>query len=184
MMPRLTPIDPAQAEGKAKTLLDGVHKRFGMIPNLMATLANAPAALEAYLSVGQALGKGRLDAKAREAIALTVAGLNGCDYCASAHTVAGAGLGVSREELAANLAGRSADPTLAAILRFARAVVSERGWVSDADLAAARAAALDDGQITEVIAAVAANIFSNYVNHVAGTEIDFPLVRSDHDRAA
>ncbi len=183
-MPRLNAIDPAHAEGKTKALLDGVQKTLGMIPNLMATLANAPAALEAYLSFGQALGKGRLDAKTREAIALTVAGENGCDYCASAHTAVGARLGVSRDELAANLEGRSSDPTLAAILRFARAVVVKRGWVGDADLAEARAAGLDDGRITEIVAAVAANIFSNYVNHVARTEIDFPLVQTGRSQAA
>ncbi len=183
-MPRLTAIDPARAEGKAKALLDGVQKTLGMTPNLMRTLANAPAALEAFLSLGQALGKGRLDAKTREAIALAVAGVNGCDYCASAHSALGARLSVSREELAANLEGHSADPTLAAILRFARAVVVERGWVSDADLAEARAAGLDDGQITEIVAAVAANIFTNYVNHVARTEVDFPLVQTGRSQAA
>ena len=183
-MTRLTAIDPARAEGKAKALLDGVQKTLGMTPNLLRTLANAPAALEAYLSLGQALGKGRLDAKTREAIALAVAGVNGCDYCASAHSALGARLGVPPEELAANLEGHSADPTLAAILRFARAVVVERGWVSDADLAEARAAGLDDGQITEIVAAVAANIFSNYVNHVAQTEVDFPPVQTGRSRAA
>ena len=183
-MPRLTAIDPARAEGKAKALLDGVQTTLGMTPNLLRTLANAPAALEAYLCFGQALGKGRLDAKTREAVALAVAGVNGCDYCASAHSALGARLGVPPEELAANLVGHSADPTLAAILRFARAVVVERGWVGDADLAEARAAGLDDGQFTEIIAAVAANIFSNYVNHVAQTEVDFPAVQTGRSRAA
>ncbi len=183
-MPRLTAIDPAHAEGKTKALLDGVHKTLGMVPNLMATLANAPAALEAYLSLGQALGRGALDAKTREAIALAVAGENGCDYCASAHTAVGARLGASRDELAANLEGRSSDPALAAILGFARAVVVKRGWVGDADLAEARAAGLDDGRITEIVAAVAANTFSNYLNHVARTEIDFPLVRTGRSQAA
>ncbi len=183
-MPRLTAVDPAHAEGKAKALLDGVQKTLGMTPNLLRTLANAPAALEAYLSFGQALGRGSLDAKTREAIALTVAGENGCDYCASAHTAVGARLGVPSDELRANLEGRSGDAKLGAILRFARAVVVKRGGVSDADLAEARAAGLDDGRITEVIAAVAANIFTNYVNHVARAEVDFPLVRSGHDRAA
>ncbi len=91
---------------------------------------------------------------------------------------------MSREELAANLEGHSADPTLAAILRFARAVVVERGWVSDTDLAEARAAGLDDGRITEIVAAVAANTFSNYINHVARTEVDFPLVQTGRSRAA
>ncbi len=183
-MPRLTAIDPAHAEGKAKILLDGVRKKYGMVPNLLATLAHAPAALEAYLSFGQALGRSSLDAKTREAIALTVAGENGCDYCAAAHSAIGAGLGVASEELGPNLAGRSSDPRVAAILRFARAVVVERGWVGDDELAEARAAGLGDGEITEIVAAVAASIFTNYFNHVAGTEIDFPVVSSVRDRAA
>ena len=183
-MPRLTPIDPAQAEGKTKVLLDGVRKHFGRVPNLIATLAHSPAALDAYLSFGQALGRGSLDAKTREAIALAVASENGCDYCAAAHSAVGAGLGLTAEELAANLRGRSSDPRVAAVLRFARAVVVERGWVGDDDLAAARAAGLGDAEITEIVAAVAANIFSNYFNHVAGTEVDFPAVSSGRDRAA
>ncbi len=183
-MPRLNPIDPAQAEGQAKVLLDGVYKRYGMVPNLLATLAHAPAALEAYLGLGQALGRGSLDARTREAIALTVAGENGCDYCASAHSAAGAGLGMTAEELGANLRGRSSDPRVAAILRFARAVVVERGRVGDDELAQVRAAGLGDREIAEIVAAVAASTFSNYFNHVAGTEIDFPAVSSDRDRAA
>jgi uncharacterized peroxidase-related enzyme len=183
-MTRLTAIDPAQAEGKAKALLEGVQKTLGTTPNLLRTLANAPAALEAYLSLGQALAKGSLDAKTREAIALTVAGVNGCDYCASAHSALGARLGVPPGELAANLEGHAADPTLNAILRFARAVVVEQGWVSDADLAEARAAGLDEGRITEIVAVVAANIFSNYFDHVARTEVDFPLVQTGRSRAA
>ena len=131
-----------------------------------------------------AVGKGRLDAKTREAIALTVAGENGCNYCASAHTAVGARLGVPSDELRANLEGQSGDAKLAAILRFARAVVVKRGWIGDADLAEARAAGLDDGRITEIVAAVAANIFSNYVNHVARTEVDFPLVQTGRSQAA
>ena len=183
-MPRLHPIDPAQAEGQAKVLLDGVRKKYGMVPNLLATLAHAPAALEAYLGLGRALGRGSLNAKTREAIALTVAGENGCDYCAAAHSAAGASLGVTAGELAANREGRSSDPRVAAVLRFARAVVVERGWVGDDELAAARATGLTDGEITEIVAAVAVNTFSNYFNHVAGTEIDFPPVTKNHDRAA
>ncbi len=183
-MPRLTAIDPAHAEGKTKALLDGIQKTLGMIPNLMATLANAPAALEAYLSFGQALGKGRLGAKTREAIALTVAGETGCDYCASAHTALGKLLAVPAEELSANLAGQSNDPKLAAILRFAKAVVIKRGWVSDADLDGVRTFGHGDREITEIVATDALNIYSNYFNHVAGTEVDFPLVSSGRGRAA
>ena len=183
-MPRLTPIDPAQAEGKAKALLDGVQKALGTTPNLLRTLAHSPAALQAYLDLGKALGGGSLSAKTREAIALTVAGENGCDYCASAHTAIGRQLGVAASELARNLEGRSDDPKLSAILRFVDAVVVKRGWVSDADLREAREAGVSDGEIAEVVAAVAANTFSNYFNQVAGTKIDFPPVKTSRKAAA
>ncbi len=183
-MPRIAPLDPAQTGGKAKALLDGVQKALGMTPNLVRSFAHSPAALQAYLDFNKALGGTSLDGKTREAIALTVAGENGCDYCASAHTALGGMLGVESAELAANLEGRSTDPRLAAVLAFARAVVVKRGWVSDAELAAARAAGLGDTEITEIVTIVAGNILTNYFNHVAGTEVDFPLVRSGRKAAA
>ena len=175
-MSRLTPIDLTQAEGKAKTLLDAVQQKLGMTPNILRTMANAPAALEAYLAFNQSLAGASLDAKTRESIALAVAGANGCDYCASAHTALGGILGIPAGELSANLAGHSDDARLGAILKFANAVVEKRGWVNDEEVAALRAAGLGDREITEIIATVAFNIFTNYFNHIAQTDLDFPLV--------
>jgi len=86
--------------------------------------------------------------------------------------------------LAENLEGRSGDPKLAAILGFARALVVKRGWVSDPDLRQVREAGVSDGEIAEIVAAVAASTFSNYLNHVVGTDIDFPLVSSGQKAAA
>jgi hypothetical protein len=65
------------------------------------------------------------------------------------------------------------------VIRFARKVVDQRGQVSDADIAGVRAAGLNDGAIAEVVANVALNIFTNYFNHVAETDIDFPKGRAD-----
>ena len=183
-MPRLNPIDPETAQGKAKRLLDGIQKSFGMTPNLMRTLANSPAALEAYLGLLRALGGASLDAKTRESIALATSGANGCDYCASAHTAVGKMLGLSDEEAKANLYGRSSEPTRAAALQFARAVVEKRGWVSDRDLERVREAGFGDAEITEIVATVAATTFSNYFNHVAQTEVDFPAVSIADKHAA
>ena len=119
-----------------------------------------------------------IDAKTRESIALTVAGANGCDYCASAHTALGGMLGIGAAELSANLESRSHDARLDAILKFASAVVAKRGWVGDEEVAALRAAGLGDREITEIIATVAFNIFTNYFNHIAQTDVDFPLVET------
>ena len=181
-MPRLTPVDPKSATGKAKELLDGVQKKLGVTPNLMRTMANAPAALQAYLGLGEALSRGSFDAKSREAIALTVAGANGCEYCASAHAAISKGLKVDDLEIDRRLNGRASDPKLDAALVFASKIVAKRGFVSDDELAAVRAAGHDDGAIAEIVANVAANLLTNYFNHVAQTEVDFPKV--DLPRAA
>ena len=175
-MPRIQPIDPAAAEGKAKALLDGVHKALGMTPNIMRTMANSPAVLDAYLGFGKALSGGQLSAPLREQIALAVAGANGCEYCAAAHTALGKMHGLESPELAANLEGRAADPKVAAALDFALAIVDKRGWADDADLARVRAAGYGEGEVAEIAATVALNIFSTYFNHIAETEVDFPPV--------
>jgi uncharacterized peroxidase-related enzyme len=183
-MPRLTPIDPATATGEAKVLLDGVQKKLGVTPNLLRTLANAPAALKAYLGFGDALAGGRFDAKTREAFSLAVAGANACEYCASAHVAVSKSLKVDEVEIARRLEGRSNDPALDAALVFARTVVDKRGFVSDDDIAAVRAAGHDDGAIAEIVANVAVNIFTNYFNHVAETDVDFPKVDLARAKAA
>jgi uncharacterized peroxidase-related enzyme len=177
-MPRIAAIDPASATGKAKDLLAGVQKALGATPNLMRTMAQAPAVLEAYLAFSGTLQRGGgLSPQEREAVALTLAGENGCGYCASAHTFLGGKAGVAKEELSRNLVGGSADGRTAAILALARRIVATRGQVADADLAAARVAGLDDGAIAETVAHVALNVLTNYLNNVAQTTIDFPEVR-------
>lgn len=177
-MPRLEAIDPGSATGSAKLLLDGVQSRLGVVPNLHRTLANAPAALEGYLAFGDALGRGLLSARLRERIALTVAESNGCDYCLSAHCAVGRMVGLSEQELVDSRKGQSPDSRTDAVLRFARRIVTERGLISDDDVARIRRAGFGDGEIAEIVANVAINMFTNYFNHVAGTVVDFPRVPS------
>ena len=177
-MPRLKAIETAEAAPKAKAFLEGVQKKLGMTPNLMRTMANSPAVLEAYLGLGNALGKGTLSAKLREQIALTVGELNECQYCLSAHATLGKIVGLGDEEIADSRRGVSPDRKTEAALQFARKVVTERGWVSDDDVASLRAAGTTDAELAEIVGAVVLNIFSNYFNHVADTEVDFPEVEA------
>ena len=181
-MNRITPMDPARATGKAKQLFNGVHAKLGVVPNLFRVLGNAPAALDGYLQFSGALAGGSLDAKVREQIALLVAETNACGYCLSAHTFIGGTLGLSESELAdARRAVAVAEKT-GAILEFVRSVVENRGEIADANLVKARAAGLTDGEIVEAVANVALNIFTNYLNHVAQTVVDFPEVKPGLDR--
>lgn len=177
-MSRLKPVDPATATGGAKELLDAVQQKMGRVPNITRLMANSPATLEGYLNFSRALAAGRLGPQLRERIAIAVATANGCDYCLSAHTAIGQMMGLSSEELNAAQLSQASDEKAAVALRFATKLVRDRGWVSDDNVAELRGAGFDDGDIVEIVAVVALNIFTNYFNHVAETEIDFPLVEA------
>ena len=112
----------------------------------------------------------------REQIALAVAGFDRCEYCASAHTFLGKKLGLSEQETQQNLKGSSETPKVDSLIKFCLSILAKKGNVSDQELSAVRAAGFSDAQIVEIIANVCLNIFTNYFNHVAGTEIDFPKV--------
>lgn len=161
---------------KSQPLLDAVEKQLGVVPNLFRLIGNSPAALEGYLGLNGALGR-TLDAKTRERIALAIAQANGCDYCLSAHAYLGLNLAkIDDAEIALNRAGHSGDAKADAAVVFARKVLDTRGRVSDADLAAVRLAGFTEAQVIEIVAAVALNVLTNYVNNVAETDIDFPVV--------
>jgi uncharacterized peroxidase-related enzyme len=177
-MSKLDIIDPARTEGKTADLLAAVRKMLGTTPNMFRLTANAPAALESMVAQFAATAHCKLPAKAREAIALTVAEFNGCDYCLSAHTALGKGAGLSENELRRARAADASDPKLRAMLVFARTLVAERGKASPEMLEGLRRAGITDQEVVEVIANVALNVFTNYVNIALGTDIDFPIVRA------
>lgn len=166
-----------QIPAASRPLLAAVHRQLGVTPNLMTMVGNSPAGLEGYLSLSGALSKGSLGGPLRERIALAVAEFNDCEYCLAAHTYLGKNLAkLSDDEIGAARAGRSGDARADAALRFAHSVAAERGRVSDADLAALKAAGFDDAATVEIVLEVALNILTNYVNNVARTTLDFPQV--------
>ena len=172
-----TPSTIDAAPEKAQPLLGAVKAQLGVVPNMFRLIANSPATLEAHLGFAGPLGKGALPAATRERIALAVAEVNGCDYCLSAHTYLGRNLAkLDDAEITANRSGASNDPKADAAIRFAVQLVRERGHVGEGDVVAVKAAGYTDGQVLEIIAHVALNTFTNYVNEALKTEIDFPVV--------
>ena len=175
-MSRIQPIDRNTTHDSVRKNFDAIQAQLGVVPNVMRTMAQSAAVLDAYLGFAAALRRGSLPVALHEQIALAVAEANSCDYCLSAHTALGRAAGLSNDDLAASREARAADPKAAAALEFARAVVDRRGDVRDQDLARVRAAGYTDGEIAEVIALVALNVFTNYFNRAAQPDIDFPLV--------
>jgi uncharacterized peroxidase-related enzyme len=162
----------------SKPILDAVHKQLGVVPNMFRLIATSPAVLQGFATNNGALAK-TLDVKTRERIALAVAQVNGCDYCLSAHSYLALNLAkISSQEVALNRKGESGEPKADAAVRFATKVVRERGHVTEADIKAVRSAGFSDGQIVEIIAVVAENCFTNFLNEVVKTDIDFPVVRA------
>ena len=175
---RIPQIDPERTTEKTRRLLGQVRSKLGLIPNLFRVLANAPVALEGYLNFSEALAGGALDDKMREQIALAVAESNFCPYCRSVHAFLGEKAGLSSEEIADAIRARASDRRTDAVLKLARIIIVQRGEVSDSELQRARAAGLTDGELVETVANITLNIFTNYINHVARTAIDFPEVKA------
>lgn len=178
-MTRLKALSPDEATGKTRELFNGIQSKLGMVPNMMRTMGNSSAVLEGYLSLSGALGHGTLGAKTGELIALTVAESNTCDYCLSAHSFIGEKLvGIDTVSLYSAREGKSSNAKIDAALKFSQALVSKKGTVSNVDINLVKAAGYTDGEVGEIVAHVALNILTNYLNKTANTEIDFPVVRA------
>ena len=174
---RIQQVDPQRANGKAKRLVERVQEKLGFVPNVFRVLANAPAALEGYLSFLEALADGAFEDRTRLQIALTVAETNLCAYSVSTHTLLAKKAGLTPEEIADATRACATDPRTDALLKLARAIVVQRGEVSDTELDRARGAGLTDSEVVETVANVALNTFTIYVAHVARPALDFQASR-------
>lgn len=171
--PRIAPLDPAAAAPEATAILSQVRAAFGMLPNVHRVLAHSPAALAGYGALAMSLESGSLSARVKEQIALLAAATNGCDYCIAAHRVTARLAGLTAPEIAAAETGEAADAFESAALIFAAAVLRQTGGISDEAFHTAQSAGLNDEAMIEITAQLVANIFTNTVNRLARTPIDF-----------
>ena len=176
-MSRLNHVELAEATGEAKELLAAVNNQFGMVPNFMQVFANSPPTLAAFLGLNTNLHRGTLDAGTRERIALAMAEGNACQYCASAHTALGKQAGLDASEIRAAREGSSADAKADAAVKFALAVLENKGDITTGELEAVRQAGYDDAQIVEIIGHIGLNTLTNYFAKAARIDIDFPQVQ-------
>jgi len=176
-MSRVPLIDKTQTTPDRKTLLDAIQGAFGATPNMFRAVANSPAALKSMWGAFGALGGGVIAPILGEKIAVAIADRNHCNYCLAAHTALGRKAGATADEMNAAQAGQSSDPATAAALRFAVTLVERRGQVNADEVSALRAHGFSDEQIVEIIAHVALNLFTNYVNVALDVPVDFPAVK-------
>jgi uncharacterized peroxidase-related enzyme len=176
-MNRVPLVDRHATTPDRKALLDGIDAAFGTTPNMFRAVANSPAALKSMWSAFGALGHGVIPPKLGEQIAVAVADRNACEYCLAAHTALGRKAGATAEEMARAQAGEAADGKTQAALRFALKLLNHRGQVGDADVQGLREVGFSDEEVVEILAHVALNLFTNYVNLAFAVPVDFPAVK-------
>ena len=176
-MSRLTPIQTNGATVELKHSLKNSRLKLKEVPNFFHLLANSPASLRAYIRADAALVRGQLTPRQRQQVALAVAEINGSSYSLTARYDTGKRFGLTYPEMQLARNAAAADPKADTMLRFTRAVVLQRGDISDEDFQELSKAGFTDAQIIEIVANIALNIFSNYFSSVAKTEVDFPLLQ-------
>jgi len=175
-MQRINPVTIENAPEESKPVMEKINEAFGKVPNIFATLANSPSALKSLMGMFGALGEGALAGKAHEAIALRVGEIHGCKYCTAAHSAKAKMAGASDEEALSYRKGTSDDPKIQALLKLAESMVANRGQHTEEDLAAAKSAGISDAEMLETVEIVACNTFTNYINALVLTDVDFPAV--------
>ena len=154
-------VKPADAQGELTDLYAAVTQTFGAVPNFIQAMGNSPALLKGFLGLYGGLSKGSIDTATAERVALAMAETNSCQYCVSAHTVLAQGAGLSASEISAARHGTSADARAAAAVRFARAVLDNKGQITAGEVDAVRNAGYNDTQIAEIIGHVGLNTLLN-----------------------
>lgn len=162
----------------AKQILEGAKARMGMVPNMYGRMANLAGLLTTYTHGYEAFrAQGGFTPPEQEVILLVISRENDCEYCVGAHSmIADKMSGVPAQVLEAIRTDKSiADPRLAALAAFTRAMVEKRGNPSPADAAAFLTAGFTEQHILAIILAIAVKTISNYSNHVFHTPLDAPF---------
>lgn len=173
-MTRLTLHNADTAPEAARPFIQQVISHNGFLPNLIGILANAPTALETYLTVSSINARSSLNLAEREVVQITAASINGCDFCVAGHTAIAlkkAGLSIAQVK-AMHEAQPTGNPRYDALATFARSLIAHRGHVQDADLQAFRAAGFSEAQSLEVLLGISLATLCNFANSLARSPIN------------
>ncbi len=173
-MSRLPLRSIEDAPEAARDLLTAAEKRNGYLPNLLRVLANAPVALETYLTVSGINARASLSLAEREVVQITAAATHGCGFCVAGHTAIAtkqAGLAPAVVEALRSL-GHVPDDRLEAVALFTKAVIAGRGRVTDAELNAFQEAGFTDQAALEVVLGVSLATLCNFANNLGAPPLN------------
>ena len=166
-----------QVNEDTQKIFDGLKQKIGMVPNIYAAIAHSPVMLKALLAYGETIKSGEFSPKETEAIALTTGEENSCQYCLSAHSAIAQKLGFNEQEIVQLRKGGIEDTKLKALTALTREIVAQRGYPSHGLIEEFFSVGYSQAALAELIGLISLNIFTNYFNHIAKTEIDFAEVK-------
>lgn len=172
-MDRIKLISNEEASKSAKEVLDKITSGGGRVINIFKAMANSAAVLKSFFGFKKALDEKTLSEENSERIGIRLAVLNCCEYCLAAHSYSASKI-LSNEEIILAREAKSSDAKAQAVLEFADSVMKNAGRVSDDEFNKIKSAGFSDGEILEIVAVVSLNFFTNAINSVAHTKVDFP----------
>ncbi|WP_424961255.1 carboxymuconolactone decarboxylase family protein [Ekhidna sp.] len=174
-MKNLEALTVEQASDESKEIFEGLKAKLGNVPNVYATIGNSSKALKGVLDLNNTLSHGEFNGKEVEAIALSVAQENACDYCLAAHTTVGKMQGLTEDETVAIRTGDIQDEKLKALTDLAKQMTITRGNPDQEYINNFFGVGYNKASLAELIGFIAVNTITNYTNHIAETDIDFPI---------
>lgn len=172
-MDRIKLLSTEESSEKSKEILEKISSSGARILNIFKAMANSSAVLKTFFKINEALEEKTISNEIAERIAIQMAVMNGCEYCLAAHSYSGGKI-LSEEEVKLAREGKSEDKKAQAALDFAALVMKEAGKVSDEQFNNAKSAGLSEGELLEIAAIVSLNFFTNAVNNISQTKVDFP----------
>jgi len=164
------------APEKSRPALQALQQAVGAIPNLGATMAESPTLISGFVGAFGNFHGGTFTGAQKQALLLTNAATNDCAWAVAFHSTLALKEGVDAEQVRAMREKRlPSDIALAALSRFTRALIEQRGHVSAAEISEFTAAGFTPAQALEVIAGLAVSVMANYAGNITQPALEAPF---------
>ena len=148
--------------------LEKLQQAFGMVPNVAGVIANSPVLANIFVPLFAGVHNGTFTEAEIQTLLLTNAVTNACAWAVAFHSYLALKAGLDPADVQAIRERRwPAEPRIAALSAYARALIEKRGHVGDAAVAAFLSAGFTPDQALETLAVSAASTITNYTLNIA-----------------
>ena len=163
----------ASAPETCKPTLQALQQKLGFLPNALATMANSPTLLNAFVGAFGSFHGGSFDGIEKQVLLLTNAVTINCPWTIAVHSTFAHEEGLAEREINAIRQGKlPKDPKYAALSALTRALVEKKGSVGAAEIARFTAAGYAEVQMLDMVAGIGVSTLAATTTNLAGTPIE------------